>query len=211
MTRSRVELSPRFWEISEELAGVATVESPSAEQIQRVVDLTRANPDIARFFFQRAESASWYGPLKVAGLMTLVLEPQQEGTTVRSRPWSAAPYVMRLAPAHAEIVLELIKELQGTLNWHVQSTLSEAALSLPAEMAAEALPILFQWKSSPYGTVSLVDHHLLSLLTKLEEASSDEVALNLLSRLIEPSAGDWAIRLQIEEHDFERITPVVDR
>ena len=202
---------PLFLDRADEIDTLTALETPTEQEQGRVVELIRGVPELARHFFRNATSVAWYEVLRDEGLLTLVVEPYPDsGGTVRIATWAAAPYVQRIAPERPDVVAELMTLLRTTENWHVRNVLADLAASVPDDQVREVLPILLEWRESGYGSMNLVRHYLAGLVKAVGERGQHDLALELLSQLLVPTINEKGeIEVAIEDHDLERVSPVL--
>jgi len=205
---------PLFLERAGEVDKLASVESPSQEQRERVLDLITDSPELARYFFQRATSVTWYDALLDTDTLSAVAEPlpDEEGR-VRAMPWAAAPYVRRISSQRPDAVVELVLRLRKSENWHVRNVLSELAVTLPQDSLKAALPVLFEWLEYRYQSVSLVAHNLLEALERVAQRGSTALAAQILDNMLRPKRGSLgsSAQLVISDHELPRVALTIHR
>jgi len=125
--------------------------TPTPEQIEKAIALL-AQPEQRRYFFDRLNNPHWLEPLREKGFFKNppAIVRDEEKKTVGFPPWPESRYLARMAKHDPAKVLE-IAILVETDNIYVQEDFVDAALAMPAEMAAKLVPKVFSWMKSPYS------------------------------------------------------------
>jgi hypothetical protein len=204
MVRPR-PLAPWFLAQIADIEALARLTDPSADDQARVIDMIRTVPEAARMFFRSATSPAWADALRDAGLLTAVAEPHvgPDGS-VTALPWTAAPYIQRIADVRPDIILTVIKELQHTTNWHVHSALSDSLMRVPDSTILDALPVLIEWMDGPYRLSEYIGHDLVSLIEVLTTRGSYNVAMSVLSAITNVREGQRTSSVQLIIEDYEQ-------
>jgi hypothetical protein len=205
-------MEPTFLGIAEQLDDLGGREHPSPGEQRQLLELIRAVPEHARYFFSHATSPAWFDVLLEAGVLTAVVEPRADSQgRVRIVLWAAAEYVRRIAKTRPEAIVITLQRLAGTENWHVRSVLAELASDLPSDHLQTALPIFCQWLDSRYRADLLVGHYLVGLATRLAGDREASLGIQLLAALTKPKMvrGTSVVELQVEDHELERLRPPV--
>ncbi len=177
---------PVFLMHAEQLDRLGAVRSPTAEQQERMLQLLSADPDNRRYFFRSATNPAWFPILDRAGLLTTIDEPRQDDDgNVQVTFWDASQYVVRVAEQEPALVADLIPRIQTT-NWNVITTLSDALLRLPLELALPLTPELIRWIGAPYADIGLVKFYALKFLKKLVAHREVDYAIELLRGMLVP-------------------------
>src|SRR5581483_7932524 len=164
---------------------------PTPDQVDRAIALL-AHPEQRRYFFDRLENPHWIEPLKQKGFFRnppAVVRDKEKGT-VQFPPWSESQYLARMAlhdPAKVLGVALLIE----TDNIRVNEDLLDAALAMPAEIAAKLESKVLTWIESPYSP--FWPEKFGDLVGHLARGNQVEVALKLAQRLLAVLPGQGAL------------------
>lgn len=157
--------------------------TPTPEQITKAVALL-GHAEQYRYFFDRLENPLWIEPLKTKGFFSF--PPQairdEERGTIGFPPWSASRYLTRMAARAPETVLEVALQIPPTENVRVHEDLVDAALEMPADLAAKLVPKAKKWIELPYQL--LLPEKLCALAGHLAKGDQVEAALNLARSLL---------------------------
>jgi hypothetical protein len=109
--------------------------------------------------------------------------------------WPESRYLARVAAEAPDLVLEIIKDMPTTKNFRVHQDLLEAASKMPADKAAQIVPLAKRWLNNEY--VGLVPEHAGGLITRLAEGDETEAAVTLLQALTEPALREIPLTLGV--------------
>lgn len=125
--------------------------TPTPEQIEKAIALL-AQPEQRRYFFDRLNNPLWLEPLWEKGFFKNPpdIVKDEEKKTVSFPPWPESRYLARMAIHDSQNVLRIALSVE-TNNIYVQEDLVDAALTMPAEMAAKLVPKVLSWMKSPYS------------------------------------------------------------
>lgn len=157
-----------------------SLKKPTHEQIQRVASKLQTAEHV-RYFFQGLQNPAWIEPLEAAGYFKRSPEPIREGEYIRFPPWAQSQYLARMAGEAPEGVLALIKDIKTT-NPVIQSDFIDATLRMPAEYAAQLIPVVTGWLSQEY--FRLPPDRLGDLVQHLIEGGEAEAAFSLADPLL---------------------------
>ena len=156
---------------------------PTPSLAEVLADALR-EPSLARYFFRDLDNPAWLAPLKDAGLFDSPPPPiETEEGGYRIPAWDASEYLIRVADAHPDLVVEITLKVE-TENFRVHQDLLQAAVRMAAEEAAEIVPAVIQWLHG--GSVSLVPKYAGELMVYLAQGQQLDAALELLRDLTEP-------------------------
>ena len=193
-----------FLERTRQLNRLGAIPVPTPDDVERVRDLIRGVPELARHFFEiSATTPAWYDALKKSVIVPGVVEPWDLGDGERRIGlWAAAPYIRRIARDRPEVVEELIGRLGDTTNWDAQSVLGRLAADLPDDRLRGALPIVARWMDGPNGSFNRVAEYLAPVPQRLAEAGAMSLACEILQELLAPmgNRNDGEAVLRIDDY-----------
>lgn len=202
-----------FLKRARQLNKLGATATPEADDTDKVRDLIRGVPELARHFFERsASSPAWYDALKESVIIPGAVEPWERGDGARQiGPWAAAPYIGRIASQRPDAVTELIQKLEFTKNWHAQSTLARLAVKLPDDLLHQVLPVLATWMDEPDGDFSQISWELSELPDQLVRRGSSDLAFEIASELLKPTASGptRGQRLRMHDHFLPQLLPAI--
>ena len=146
--------------------------TPTPEQVTKAVALL-GHAEQYRYFFDRLENPQWIEPLKTKGFF---------GSPPQAIPWPASRYLARMAARAPETVLEVALQIPSTDNVRVHEDLVDAALEIPANLAAKLVPKAKKWIELPYQL--LLPEKLGALVEHLTKGGQIEAALDLAKSLL---------------------------
>lgn len=214
-----------FYEVFPELDELLSVDVPTEEDVQKLLALL-ARPGKARrdYFFNKLETPGWLGPLCEAGFFANPPEPirNEEQDTTGFPVWPESRYLARMAKHEPQtvrdIILGILAQPGDIENPRVVEDFVEAALAMPADLAADIARHAKKWRR-PY--FSLLPEKLAQLMKKLAEGGQHRLALDLGRWLLGLRPDDEAIQRAQEQgvslavepeakpymdvHDYERI------
>lgn len=178
-----------FLERAAQLDQLAPVESPTSEQVDEVVKLLRAVPELSHHFFSREDLATgWYEALRDSIIIPSATPPWDvRGGARQIALWPAASFMRGLAYDRPEAITELVDQLQETENWHVRAVLGRAVAGLPTAELRKALPTLGKWLNDPQFSDSYIATRLAERLSSFTEVGDLDGAFDLLGVLLAPA------------------------
>ena len=133
-----------IWELNQQLAEIAAIAEPGADDLNRALTLARG--DALNGFIDAVRSPAWLGLLRDAHLFDSPPSTAQvDGGGYRATPWAASRFLVRVADQEPELVAEILRSLPATDNAMVITDMLDAAASMPADQAeliAERIPAL---------------------------------------------------------------------
>ncbi|MBN9618504.1 MAG: hypothetical protein J0H43_02050, partial [Actinobacteria bacterium] len=124
---------------------------PTDEQVSEIL---RRIPtlQLRRAFFEGLQNPLWVEPLAKAGCFTTPPEPERtEDNLVRDLFWPEIDYLIRMAPAVPDAVVDILLKLRQTNNAWVRRGAFTIGSAIPAQYAARLRPLLESWSSSGFG------------------------------------------------------------
>lgn len=181
--------------------------SPNAEDLSTLRNHIPNSLVAYGYFFETLPSPSWLEPLQKEGFFCRPPEPEvdDEKGTIRVPPWPQSRYLIRMAPLQPHRVLEIALDIE-TANPRVQEDLVEAALEMPAELAAQLTPRVLAWVQN--GHFHIWPDRLGDLIGHLARGDQADVALCLAEALLKvfPGSGHLAeARGRFDGWHYERI------
>jgi uncharacterized protein YyaL (SSP411 family) len=161
---------------------------PSSGQLRHVTSLI-GNALQNRRFFDNLQNPSWIRPLQDAGLFDNPPAPVHDYAqgTVGSPPWPQSQYLARMASISPNEVHQVAMDLDEGDNVLIHEDLADAALSMPADLAADFVPKAKEWLKSPYQLH--LPEKLGGLVRRLAEGGRPDEALELALSLLELRPG----------------------
>jgi len=158
---------------------------PTDDEVARAVALL-GKPAHRRHFFDRLENPEWVQPLKSKGFFSGPPPPERDESrgTIGFPAWEESRWLARMAPLKPEAVLSVIVEMPQTDNVVVCEDLVDAALAMPADIAAQLVDKAKRWARSPYLLLLLPDK-LGSLMRHLAKGGQADAACHLAEALLE--------------------------
>ncbi|NLE46208.1 MAG: hypothetical protein GX620_15925 [Chloroflexi bacterium] len=177
-------LSPRTFNDLDALDDLICQEKPHAckDTVQRAVDLIRKRATNYEYFFGHLASPEWIEPLLAAGFFAGPPSPEKEGEGVRFPFWPESRYLVRVAAAAPEQVLDILLGIADTENTRVYEDMADAALVMPAHSAARLVPQLTRELKLP--VLLLLPQKLGNLMAHLASGAEVVAALDLARDLL---------------------------
>jgi hypothetical protein len=135
-------------------------------------------------FFSRLTTPAWLIPLSEEGFFDNPPEPEQDKEKGGTRIWTwpQSDYLARMARSAPDDVLKIILAIPETRNTFVHRDFADAALSMPADLAAELVPKMKGWVDGGYGL--LVPRKLGEIMEHLARGGQIRPALELARSLL---------------------------
>lgn len=157
---------------------------PTPEQVAKAT-LQLARQAHYRYFFDRLENPEWVEPLWKAKLFTKppdVIRDESQGT-VQFPPWPESQYLARMAGHKPDLVKEIIKRIPANGNPLVYENLVQAALAMPADVAADLIEVAINWTQPAYQLTFLAER-FGALAAHLARGGKTKEALRLAQALL---------------------------
>jgi len=152
------------------------------EVVQKVLATIRKRQADYDYFFGRLNSPVWIKPLKEAGLFSTPPLPAVEGQYISFPRWPESEYLARMAATAPDAVLEVALQIPDTENVRVHDDLVNAALAMPADLAAKLVDKAKKWAESSHHP--LFAEKLGSLVAHLAQGEQVDEALGLAGVLL---------------------------
>jgi len=161
---------------------------PSKDDIKLLYGSTPPSFEIRRYFFVNLDSPEWLPGLRKKGFFkrppSAVVTPEQ-----RAYPsWPESAYLARMATKAPELVHDIILEMDETDNIYVVDNLVQAALEMPASLAASLVNKLIRLLDTG-GAIAFPDK-VGQLAAHLAEGGQPETAMELARWLLRLTRGE---------------------
>jgi hypothetical protein len=155
----------------------------SSELINRALSQIGKRDATYKYFFDNLNSPEWIEPLYERGMFQNPPKPECEGDSIGFPIWPESRYLARMATAAPEKVLEIALKIPYTENVRVYEDLADAALGMPATLAARLVPKAKDWLKKPYKM--LLPEKLGELVTHLSKGGQINDAVDLAGAILE--------------------------
>jgi hypothetical protein len=157
--------------------------TPTQQQIDTAVQRMRS-PEFAAYFFSRLENPKWVTALHGKGLFASPPPPAPvEGGGVSFPHWPASKYLARMAKHVPSEVASIFTGLE-TDNVSVIGDMLDAALAMPAQVAATLVPVIS--RAAQGGTPWLHFKDASDFCVRLAERGEVPAAMTLAEALFTP-------------------------
>jgi hypothetical protein len=168
--------------------------------VERAVAEATKRTENLDYFFDRLTSPEWIEPLRERQFFS---EPPRQYVDdqgyVRVLGWSASRYLVRVAKASPDLVLEVISSID-TNNERVQEDFADAALAMPVRQAQRVAKRLTAWLGQRDHLYYLLPRKTVDLVCRLAADGAVEDAIHLLGALFaplrDPREHGWRPRLR---------------
>jgi len=160
---------------------------PSPDTVKKALAAIKRTADY-EYFFSRLRSPDWLKPLWDAGLFRKPPPPIKEGKYISFPFWPESRYLARMAPLEPEIVSKIALQIPETENVRVHEDLIDAALEMPAYLAAKLIHKAKSWAGSP--RLLLLPEKLGQLISHFARGNQIAEALDLTRTFLAPVPGD---------------------
>ena len=164
---------------------------PDDRVIERSLEVLRRGGTSYQYFFEKLKSPDWIEPLNKAEPDIFRKPPapeHKEGGWVRYPSWAASGYLARMASEEPELVLQIILTAEKTENIRVHEDFAEAALRMPAELAAKWVQVEIGWLAQQRSLTLPQPSTLGRLVSNLASGGEVKTALQLVRVLLESSS-----------------------
>ena len=159
--------------------------TPTPEQVDHAVGLL-GYAEHYRYFFDRLENPEWIKPLKSKGFFGNPPKAERDEArgTIGFPIWPESRYLLRMASLKPEVVVEINLQIPDTDNVRVHEDLADAALDMPAAMAAEWTKREVEWIEKQGRLYFILPDKLGALIKHLAIGNEVEQALALARSLL---------------------------
>ena len=207
--QSRREIDQRLASINELIP-----DAPTAEEVREI--LASLGPtQLRRAFFEGLMNPLWVSELARQGAFATPPEPlRDEQGYVRDPPWPEIEYLVRMAEAVPEEVVNVGVGLVKSENAWVRRSLVEIAAVVPADQSARLARAIISWAPDGLG-VRTDPRHLASIAEKLLLGGQTRLGVSFANALYHPRAATQTGRLRpeprigIESYWYEESLPRV--
>lgn len=136
------------------------------------------------YFFDKLQDPAWLDLLIRAGKFRKAPDPIKDVKkgTAAFPPWPESRYLARMAAYEPNTVLEVILQLPNTENIRIHEDIADAALAMPANLAAKLISKAIIWFESQ--SQLLLPEKLGKLIPHLAQGDQVEEALHLTRSLL---------------------------
>ncbi len=176
----------RYLTIFKFLDELLTKSTPSADDVKQLRNHVPNNQVTLSYFFDRLPSPAWLEPLQTEGFFRHPpeLDRDYEKGTIGFPFWPESRCLARMAARAPKMVLEIIVQIPDTDNVRVHEDLADAALAMPAEMAAEWAKKEAKWVEKQESLFFLLPEKLGVLVGHLARGGQVKAALDLARSLL---------------------------
>jgi len=160
--------------------------TPTVEQVEKVIPLL-AHKEHYRYFFYKLQNPEWIMPLSRKGFFKVTNAPEvkKDRDTISFPPWPESHYLARMATYKPEAVLKIIIPLITTENISIHEDLVDAALAMPATLAASWVTEELKYiQKQPHFSL-LLPEKLGMLMAHLAKGGQIKIAMKLARILLE--------------------------
>jgi hypothetical protein len=193
-----------------------------SELVKEAVEYIRVRTANYEYFFERLDSIDWIGPLREYGFFKQPPAPTREGDTISFPFWPEARFLAKTAETEPAIVLKVMLDLPDTDNVRVHWDLLDAAIKLPASLAARWARKETKWVDRQQFLDALLTEKLGALAVHLASGGEQEAGITLVRALLQvlppkkigktPSTEEekfaWSLRearARFDEHIYEEL------
>jgi hypothetical protein len=155
------------------------------ELVKEAVDYIRVRTANYEYFFERLDSIDWIGPLREYGFFRQPPAPTREGDSISFPFWPEARFLAKTAEIEPAIVLEVMLDLPDTDNIRVHWDLLDAAIKLPALLAARWARKETKWVDQQQFLDALLTEKLGALAVHLASGGEQEAGITLVRALLQ--------------------------
>lgn len=160
---------------------------PDRETVKKAIAAIKTSADY-EYFFDALGSPVWIEPLSAEGFFAAPPPAVREAEWVRYPAWPESRYLARMAGLAPETVLTVLLDVPQTDNARVKDDIIDAALAMPAPMAARLVPLVASWADEPLSI--LLPDKIAQLAARLAQAGLVAPAAELTVTLLTPVGPD---------------------
>src|SRR5574341_335992 len=157
---------------------------PTSKQVGEAVALLTKTEHV-RYFFEKLQNPKWLKPLREQGLFRRPPKPDEKDGYISFPGWAQSRYLARASEEQPKEALETIRQIArlNIRNARVQMDLVDAALKMPAEYAAQNVPLTVRWVKD--GAYLALPDKLGELMARLAREGERDAAFELADVLLE--------------------------
>lgn len=164
---------------------------PTPEQVRRALAAI-PRPEQANYFFAKLENPEWLDALWKNGVFSSPpgVEHHDSEGTIAFPIWPQGRYLVRAAAHSPDAVRTTIERIPSTDNFRIHEDFLEAAVAMPAPIAARLLKSVLGWWRAPHGRhlAESLERFLLHLARGGEVSAALKIATALLESGPDPDA-----------------------
>lgn len=173
------------------------------ETVRKALEQIRKRPANHDYFFSKLNSPEWIEPLAKEGLFARAPSAIHEGNTISFPFWPESQYLERMASSAPEQVVDLMLKLPDTDNVRVHEDLAQAAIKLPAKLAAKWADKEARWVRNQAYLYFTLPEILGKVASRLARDGEPRVALKLARALLSPRADQETSKLAEPKFRFD--------
>ncbi len=177
---------------------------PDRTHVQRALRAIKRVADL-ELFFEKLTSPDWLTPLAEEGLFNEPWPAQSDGKYVSFSFWPQSKYLVRVAAQAPDLVERVIEGVPATDNVRIHEDFADAALAMPAAVAAKLVPRAKEWLRSPYQLLlpDKLGRLIRHLVSGGELAAASDIAGELLR--VEPGQPGGRPHGRFEDYYYREI------
>ena len=181
---------------------------PTAEQVEKALALL-TQPQLYRRFFEGLKNPEWIAPLREKKFFSQppAVERDEARGTIGFRAWPESEFLLRMAPIAPKEVCETILAVPATDNFRVHVDFVEAAVALPADLAAKIAEMEIEWLRTQDVLFILYPEKLGKLAVHLAAGGKAEISLHVFEALLEIRSK----AAEKEKHEYLRESKITPR
>ncbi len=156
---------------------------PTIETVRKALAAIKRKADYD-YFFSQLQSPKWIRPLWDAGMFQTPPGPVRKDQYISFPFWAESQYLVRMAPQKPETVLDVILQIPDTDNIRVHEDLADAALAMPAELAAHWANKEAEWIETQEVLHSFLPEKIGDLIEHIAKGGQVQEALHLANTLL---------------------------
>jgi len=198
-----------------ELDSLLNIQSPTQENIEKLLELLRHWTHV-EYFFSNLAWPNWLEPLEKNGFFSEPPPRISEGDYIMVPTWPLCKYLIRISGQKPRDVMDIIKDIKETDNYWVHIDLIECTLQMPSSIAKEIIPLVRKWLRT--SDIAPVPEKFGELVIKLSNDNDLESSLSLLNALSDVkrpestiSSGEVQPYLSLWEYEqiLQKVAPVL--
>jgi hypothetical protein len=185
-----------YWSLEEELARIAALDEPHADDLERAVRLMRGGAEAS--FLEALRSPGWLPVLRAAGYVAHPPQPEKADDGVRLPFWPISRFLARIAADAPEAVVEAIESVPPTSGGRVHADFLRAARAMPPEHGASIAKLAPHWLKGEWS--GFAADEAAGLASDLAGAGRIDAALDIAGAV-------FAVGATLSEHDHPLLGP----
>ena len=163
--------------------------SVSESMVKQALDLITKNPANYSYFFGQLKDPEWISPLRDAGRFQHPPSAVREPNTIAFPAWPEGDYLVRMADLRPELVKDVFLQVPVSNNARIHQYAFEAALAMPATLAAEIARREAKWVGEQVSLYMLLPQRIADVVKHLAAGSEANTALELAQAVLRLRTG----------------------